>query len=253
MITKAERTSKVQEIVAGLWRIPLAVGSVNVYLWQGGDGLTLVDCGYAGSGQHILRLLSQAGHTAQDVRRIVITHGDFDHVGGLAALRTATGAAVLAHSQEVAFIEGQHPRCWGPTPAGQLLGWGDRLRASMRLSYIEPVRVDRPLADGKVLDGGWQVVHTPGHTPGHIALYHPRWQVLIAGDLLSQRLGRLIGPVPAYAVDMKQAAASVRRLAALEPRILCFGHRRPLTVDQPQALYDLAKYLEERYRSDSNR
>lgn len=242
-----------QEIVAGLWRIPLAAGSVNAYLWQGGDGLTLVDCGYAGSGQHILRLLSQAGHTAQDVRRIVITHGDFDHVGGLAALRTATGAAVLAHSQEVAFIEGQRPRCWGPTPAGQLLAWGDWLRASMRLSYIEPVRVDRPLADGEVLDGGWQVVHTPGHTPGHIALYHPRWQVLIAGDLLSQRRGRPIGPVPAYAVDMKQAAASLRRLAALEPRILCFGHRRPLTVDQPQALYDLARYLEERYRSDDHR
>ncbi|MDH7485414.1 MAG: MBL fold metallo-hydrolase [Anaerolineae bacterium] len=240
-----------EEIVAGLWRIPLAAGSVNVYLWQGGDGLTLVDCGYAGSGQHILRLLSQAGHTAQDVRCIVITHGDFDHVGGLATLRAATGAAVLAHSQEVAFIEGQRRRPWGPTPAGQLLAWADRLLTSAGLSRIEAACVDRPLTDGEVLDGGWQVVHTPGHTPGHIALYHPHWQVLIAGDLLSQRRGRPLGPVPAYAVDMRQAAASVRRLAALEPRILCFGHRRPLTVGQPQALYDLARQLEERYGSDS--
>lgn len=232
-----------EEIVSGLWRIPLGGGSVNAYFWRGEDGLTLVDCGYAGDGHRILRLLSEAGYSPRDVQRIVITHGDVDHVGGLAETRAATGAVVLAHTLEVDFIEGRRPRPWGRGALGRLMAFGYKLLVDKGLIRCEPVSVGRALVDGEMLDGGWQVVHTPGHTPGHISFHHPQQRVLITGDILGLRFGRLWGPVPAYAVDMKQAAASLRKLAGLEPRILCFGHFHPLTGVKPEALYALAARL----------
>jgi len=233
----------VEEILAGLWRIPLSGGSVNAYVWQGEDGLTLVDCGYAGDGRRILHLLSEAGYSLRDVRRIVITHGDVDHIGGLAEAQAATGALVMAHVLEVPFIEGRRPREWRQDALGRLMAFGYRLLVGRGLVRCEPVKVGKVLVDGETLDGGWQVVYTPGHTPGHISLYHPQQSVVITGDALGQRWGRLRGPVPAYAADVKQAAASVRKLAALEPKILCFGHFHPLRNVEPEALYALAARL----------
>jgi len=232
-----------EEIIPGLWRIPLSGGSVNAYVWQGEDGLTLVDCGYAGDGHRILRLLSEAGYSLRDVRRIVITHGDVDHMGGLAEAQVATGALVLAHMLEMPFIEGQRPRQWRQDALGRLIAFGYRLLVDIGLVRCKPVKVGKALVDGETLDGGWRVVHTPGHTPGHISLHHPEQRVVITGDALGLRLGRLRGPVPAYAADMKQAAASVRKLAALEPRILCFGHFRPLRNVELETLYALAARL----------
>ena len=69
-----------EEIVSGLWRIPLGFGGVNSYVWRGEEGLTLVDCGYMGDGRRILGELSEAGYSPRDVRHIVITHGDVDPV-----------------------------------------------------------------------------------------------------------------------------------------------------------------------------
>jgi len=232
-----------EEIVPGLWRIPLGGGSVNAYVWRGEDGLTLVDCGYAGDGRRILHVLSDAGYSPRDVRRIVITHSDVDHMGGLAEVQAATGATVLAHTLEVPFIEGQRSREWGRNMLGRLMALGYRLLVGTGLIHCEPAKVGKALVDGETLDGGWRVVHTPGHTPGHISLHHPEQRVVITGDALGLRFGRLRGPVPAYAADMKQAAASVRKLAALEPRTLCFGHFRPLTDVEPEALYALAARL----------
>jgi len=232
-----------EEIVPGPWRIVLARGSVNAYVWRGEGGLTLVDCGYASDGRRILQSLFEAGYLPQDVHHIVITHGDIDHMGSLAQMQAATSAAVLAHTLEVDLIEGRRSRQWGQGLSGRLMALSYRLLLGTGLVRCEPAKVGRSLVDSETLDGGWRVVHTPGHTPGHISLHHPEQQVLITGDALGQRRGRLIGPIPAYAMDIKQAAASVRKLVALNPQILCFGHLRPLTNVKLEELRALAARL----------
>jgi len=92
-----------------------------------------------------------------------------------------------------------------------------------------PVRVSRPLRDGDAIGGGWIAVHTPGHTAGHTAFYRPESRALIAGDAMgSVRNQQIRLPKRIYAEDFAAALRSVRRLADLEPEVICFGHGREL-------------------------
>ena len=98
-----------------------------------------------------------------------------------------------------------------------------------RLWPSRPVQVTRPILDGDAIGGGWIAVHTPGHTPGHTAFFHPATKVLIAGDALgSERKGHLRLPKRIYAEDWEAALRSVRKLADLQPEVICFGHGREL-------------------------
>ena len=88
-----------------------------------------------------------------------------------------------------------------------------------------PVRATRLVQDGDEIGGGWIAVATPGHTPGHTSYFHPGLRTLIAGDALgSIRKGQMRAPQPMFTEDNEVAARSVRRLAELEPEVICFGH-----------------------------
>jgi glyoxylase-like metal-dependent hydrolase (beta-lactamase superfamily II) len=88
-----------------------------------------------------------------------------------------------------------------------------------------PVWSIDPLTDGDAIGGGWIAVATPGHTPGHTSYFHPGLRALIAGDALgSIRNGLPRAPEPMYTEDRALAAQSIRRLAELEPAVICFGH-----------------------------
>jgi glyoxylase-like metal-dependent hydrolase (beta-lactamase superfamily II) len=89
----------------------------------------------------------------------------------------------------------------------------------------EPCHVDRELQDGDEIEaaGGLKVIHVPGHTPGHIALLMPSKRILFAGDAVLNVLG-LRPPLAMATVDMAQAKESVRKMAALDFDIACFGH-----------------------------
>jgi len=230
-------------VVPGVWRVPLAGGTVNAYILAEDDGLTLVDCGYPGSGETILRSLNDMGHSAHDIRRLVITHADIDHMGSLAELRRRTGAEVLAHALEHDVIAGRKRRQWGRGPEGRLFAFAYQVLLRTGRISLQATTVDGTLNDGQSWGGSWQVVHTPGHTPGHIALYEPGQRALITGDALGQRRGALRGPKPMYAADIREAVASVRKLAELRPETLLFGHRPPLQRLPQRALTDLADRL----------
>ncbi|WP_260147485.1 MBL fold metallo-hydrolase [Streptomyces sp. CEV 2-1] len=92
-----------------------------------------------------------------------------------------------------------------------------------------PTRVDRELCDGSMIDfgGGATVIHSPGHTPGSIGLHLPAHGVLFTGDCVAG-VGRVMLGV--FNIDREQAVASFRRLAALEPATVCFGHGDPVTA-----------------------
>jgi glyoxylase-like metal-dependent hydrolase (beta-lactamase superfamily II) len=183
-------------------------------------GPTLVDAGLPGQEDAIAAALTEAGVRVQDLRRIILTHQDVDHVGALQGLVRASGARVLAHEVEAPFIDGsQVPRFAVP----EILAQRPELRPVVE--RLRPTAVDETLEDGARLDlaGGVRVIFTPGHTPGHICLYLERGRVLIAGDALTGSEGRLQGPNPSATGDMAAAARSVAALAELDVQaIVCY-------------------------------
>jgi len=183
-------------------------------------GPTLVDTGLPGQLDQIAGALAPAGVQVPDLKRIVLTHQDIDHVGSLHDLVQASGARVLAHQIEAPFIDGtERPRFARP----EVLAARPELRAVFE--RLRPTPVDQPLQDGDRLEvaGGVRVVFTPGHTVGHICLYLERSGTVIAGDALTAGDGRLHGPNQNATSDMTTATRSLQKLAELDVRaIVCY-------------------------------
>jgi glyoxylase-like metal-dependent hydrolase (beta-lactamase superfamily II) len=208
----------------------------HAYLWRDDDGLTLIDSGLPGSAQAIEEAVRTLGHHPADVRRLVLTHFHEDHVGGAAEVASWGDVTVHAHLAEAPFMRG-----WTAGPPPDLLDWErpllERVRAGIPVAPVTPVRVDRELDDGDVLDfgGGARVLAVPGHTPGSIALHLPAEGVLFTGDTIARvSSGEVILGV--FNVDPARAAASLRRQAELDVEIVCFGHGEPLTLDASRQL-----------------
>jgi glyoxylase-like metal-dependent hydrolase (beta-lactamase superfamily II) len=169
------------------------------------NGATLVDAGPPGQEEAIVAILAEVGVGLGDLRQIVLTHQDLDHVGSLRAIVAASTARVLAHEIEAPFIDGR--------------------KAPRFAESFQPTSVDRLLTDGDRLPvaGGVRIIATPGHTPGHLCLYLERSRTLIAGDALLAHRGRVYGPSSEFSADLDAARESVRKLAELDVRaIVCY-------------------------------
>jgi len=238
------------EIVPGLHCIAGVGLGVNAYVWhpaptERSTGEPVVfDCGYPWHAGSMFDSLRKLGCPAEQVQTVAITHDDYDHTGALPDLVDASDALVIAHEAEVASLAGTE---WRPMPDYRN-PFSSFLRGVTSIAYAarpkRPVTVTSPVQDGALLPGGWIAIHTPGHTPGHLAFWHPARRVLIAGDALGSRLrGEIRAPLGAFSVDNREVVASVRKLAALEPDIICFGHGPEITGGAAAALHSLAGKL----------
>ena len=225
------------EFAPGIHDLSQAMGGhVHAYLIVDGDGLTLIDTLYDTTGQRVLDVIQGVGRQPTDVQRIVLTHAHRSHLGGLAALKKATGATVHAHSWEADIISGERkaqPRISALIPMRPV-------RTYWRIYYLQvgmalgvgkhpPCPVDRTLADGDQV-GPLQVLHTPGHSPGHLAFWWPERRTLFAGDAIATWPEFAPG-WPAFNLNERQHRASLQRLAELDAEVLAVGHGRPLTED----------------------
>jgi glyoxylase-like metal-dependent hydrolase (beta-lactamase superfamily II) len=179
----------------------------------------LVDSGFVGHAEETAAWVR--AHTG-DLALVVNTHWHSDHVGGNALLQAA-GAGIAASSPDAEAVARRDPGC---------------CLAEYLDQPVAPYDVDESLDDGQVLRLGevdWQVVRTPGHTPGHLSLWQPEERLLIAGDALSDYD---VGWVN-LALDGPDAAgtalASLQRLADLAPRVVLPAHG-PLPTDPGAAL-----------------
>jgi glyoxylase-like metal-dependent hydrolase (beta-lactamase superfamily II) len=180
------------------------------------NGNTLVDAGLPGQAEVIGAALAEAGIGVRDLRRIIFTHQDLDHVGSGAALVRQSGATVFAHPADAPHIDGTLKPL---KPSPEMLEQRPQMREA--LERLEPVRVDEHVEDGDHLDlaGGTRVIFTPGH----LSLYLERPKVLVAGDALTAEGGHLNGPNAPLTLDVREAARSVRRLADLDvDAIVCY-------------------------------
>ncbi|CCH01792.1 beta-lactamase domain protein [Fibrella aestuarina BUZ 2] len=183
--------ASLRQLTASLYQISLGV--VNVFVIDDrADGLTLIDTGYKDSSKAIVSALRQAGKDPASLKRIILTHSHPDHAGSAAALGAEWGIPVWAYHLDVPLLAngtaGEAPIHRSPGVINWLVYHLFIKRGS---PAIDPVTVDRPLTDKEVLPiaGGLQVLHTPGHSSGHISLWLQQEGVLIAGDLCANVAG----------------------------------------------------------------
>ncbi|MEV4351376.1 MBL fold metallo-hydrolase [Actinoplanes sp. NPDC049596] len=190
----------------GDWK-RVSLSFVSAYLLIRGSEAAVVDLGTGGSENAIGDALTAAGSGWSSVKHVILTHYHQDHVGGLPGVEPQVKAKFYAGQDDVGSI----------------------------VNATKPLE---PLDDGDEVFG-LRIVSTPGHTLGHVSVFEPSTGVLVAGDAL-RTSGGLQGSDPQYTADLDKAAASLKKLAALDVKAILPGHGEPLTVNAAEELRKLA-------------
>ncbi len=216
-------------------------GWVRAFLIEDGRDLTLIDTLYEKDARIVVAEIRRLGRSLSDLKRIVLTHAHRAHLGGLAALKRWTGATVFSNEWEADIIAGNRKpqpvtilprlplRAYFPFQVGLALGLGAHPACP----------VDETLKEEDEI-GTLQVLQTPGHSPGHLSFYSPEREVLISGDAIAT-WPRFEAGWPAFTLNRTQHGASIRRLAALEPKVVGVGHGDPITTNAAGRVYCLVE------------
>lgn len=221
-----------EEVAKGIWLLRGDLGnSMNIYFLDDGDGVVQFDAG----SKAMTKAARAAGEELGGVKSVVLGHAHADHRGTAPSM----GAPVLCHPDEVADAESDS--AFAPY-------WDLSQLPYVPARWIYPsllrrwdggaARISGTVGEGDVV-AGFEVVHFPGHAPGLIGLWRESDRVALVSDVVylvdsvrwigkSLPLGEASVPHPVWAWDHAKAKESVRKLAALEPLVVCAGHAEPL-------------------------
>lgn len=176
-----------------------------------GKETILVDTGQIWEGKMILKELKAMNIKLEDIRHIVLTHHDIDHVGNAAMLQKLTGARLWASSEDIQYIKGNKNRP------------GIKRVFSFIFRSKKPENIYEYNQDGKIED--IQVIPTPGHTPGHVCILYK--DILFAGDLVDSRKGKL-RPYPNMNWDEDLLRKSIKNISSIPFKLVCPAHGMPI-------------------------
>lgn len=225
---------KLKQVVPKVYAID--AGIVYCYLVDDGE-LLLIDTGMHDQASQILTAIKELGRDITDLKHIVLTHCHADHIGGAATLQRLSGAKVYAHALEAPLLVnglvGRSDKPLMPAPGLLnrlvyfLLKFGSR-------KSVTPVPVHHTVMNGDTINQNLEVIHTPGHSLGHISLLHRGSQrVLFVADAFMHIAGLRYSFVHE---DLAAAHASIKAIAALEYEVACFGHGAPILHDAAGAI-----------------
>lgn len=211
------------------------VGSdlINVYLVEDASGVTVVDAGLSGHWEELRSELEAMGRSPADVRAIVLTHGDTDHIGFVEQARAELGVPIYVHELDASRAKGEVKKKvkWGKVRIGPLLRFlaYSARRGGLRTTFLTEVST---FAGGETLDlpGSPVVIPIPGHTPGSVALHVPAVSAVFVGDAMTTGhvLTGVQGPAPApFTLDPHQALRSLEKLQDLGVTWVLPGHGPP--------------------------
>ncbi len=235
----AEQVIPIDQVAPGVRGLRIAF--VNVFGISHADGSwTLIDAAIPFSAS-LIRSWAEK-HFVGAPRAIALTHGHFDHVSAAGELAEDWNVPVYAHPLEFPYLTGRQQ--YPPPNTGAGNGVMPLLASLFPKGPIDlGSRLEAlPLEDqpSAVLPG-WQLLHTPGHTPGHVSFFRPADRTLVVGDAFCTtraesffeasiaQAPELHGPPAYFTSDWIAARASVERLASLDPAIVAPGHGKPLS------------------------
>ena len=195
------------------------MGNLNLVLAWDDDNLVLIDAGLPGQTDAIAKAIADAGFRAEDLTHIIITHQDWDHIGCVSDLKKlAPNLKVVAHADEAPYLDGRKL----PIKLAARLEQYDSIPAEQRAGVDlwknmyenTPITVMDQVQDGQVLPicGGIEIVHVPGHTPGHIAVYFRESRIIVCGDAANIKDGLIVGSNPIHTQDMELADKSLEKI-----------------------------------------
>ena len=229
-----------ERLTDGVWWLeadPRSPFSANVFLVEDGDVVTLIDVGLPWDAGRLRSCVEKAGFSLGEIDRVLLTHFDLDHVGGLSRLAPELDAPVYAGELDARLAAGEwHPPWSSPKGAFHRL---------LRRAYSVPASlpVER-LADGDRI-GGFTAYHTPGHNPGHMAYVNESLGVALLGDLAWTDEGGFVPPFWWDSYDLDALYESAREFARRAPSfaVAASGHGRPIENGGDRAFRQFAETL----------
>jgi glyoxylase-like metal-dependent hydrolase (beta-lactamase superfamily II) len=211
----------VLEIAEGFFFFERGWLNANHFAYRG-DEVVLIDTGYLPSFRQTEELLTGVGIPRDRVGRIVSTHSHCDHIGGNARLQAATGCRIAMHPIQKRIVDDRDD--WAT--------W-----ARYYEHEAEFFRVDETIQEGDELALGalrFHIYHVPGHAPGMLALYEPRLKILLPSDAVWDGDVGVLNTHVEGTIAPWLALDSVRRLAALDVKVIYPGHGPPI-IDPARA------------------
>lgn len=240
-----------KEVSPGIYQLPLplvhsALNTVNIYLVRGDDGYLLVDAGWnvKESFDSLQKQMAEIGVGLEEIARIVITHVHPDHYGMAGRLKRISQAKLALHELERDLIERRYVNL--EHLLQQMAGWLKmngvpprelpRLQRSSAVTaqFVTITPADITLQGGETITWGsfnFQVLWTPGHSPGHISLYEADRKVLLCGDYILPNITPHIS-LNHYQVGtspLDNYLQSLRKTRQLEVELVLPGHEQPFT------------------------